>query len=545
MFDKSIPRFASAPLKSTLAFAFILLALLFFAPAKTTSQTKPFHLQEATIEEIHSAYKSGRLTSHQLVQLYLRRIEAYDKKGPALNAIITINPQALEEADRLDAAFKASGFVGPLHGIPVILKDQMDAKGMPTTLGSILFKDYYPDRDAFVTEKLRKAGAIILAKGTLGELGGGDTFGSLFGFTRNPYALDRTPGGSSGGPGAGLAANFATVAVGEEGFASIRRPSTWNSLVGMRPTAGLVSRGGMYDGAPQINGSLGPMARTVTDLARLLDVLVGYDPEDALTALGLGHLPGSYQKFLDKNGLKGARLGVLRESMGVDSQPESEDFAKVTAVFNQAITELKGAGATLVDPIVIPKLKELLAKRAVGPTEPDESFKVFFARSAKSPFKSREEMLRSPGFAKVVRYAQARLRATSDESKHYQYLLARDELMLNVLKVMADNQLDAIIYKSIEHQPTLIKDGMNPPYVNTKGAPHLNTFLVFVPAIAVPAGFTGDNLPAGITFMGRPYEEGTLIKLAYAYEQATHHRRPPSTTPALPAEPQLSNSVIQ
>jgi amidase len=229
MYDKSIPRFASAPLKSTLAFAFILLALLFFAPTKTTSQTKPFHLQEATIEEIHSAYKSGRLTSHQLVQLYLRRIEAYDKKGPALNAIITINPKALEEADRLDAAFKATGFVGPLHGIPVILKDQMDAKGMPTTLGSILFKDYYPDRDAFVTEKLRKAGAIILAKGTLGELGGGDTFGSLFGFTRNPYALDRTPGGSSGGPGAGLAANFATLAVGEEGFASTdhRRGTLW------------------------------------------------------------------------------------------------------------------------------------------------------------------------------------------------------------------------------------------------------------------------------------------------------------------------------
>jgi amidase len=537
MYEKSIPRIASKRLKSAVPFAFILFALLSFAPNKSTSQTKPFHLLEATIEDIHSAYKSGGLTSHRLVQLYLNRIEAYDKKGPGLNAIITINPKALEEADRLDAAFKASGFVGPLHGIPVILKDQMDAKGMPTTLGSILFKDYYPDRDAFVAEKLKKAGAIILAKGTLGELGGGDTFGSLFGFTRNPYALDRTPGGSSGGPGAGLAANFATVAVGEEGFASIRRPSTWNSLVGMRPTAGLVSRGGMYDGAPQVNGSLGPMARTVTDLARLLDILVGYDPEDALTALGIGHVPDGYQKFLDKNGLKGARIGVLRQSIGVGSDPGSEDFAKVTAVFDKAVAELKAAGASLVDPIVIPSLKELLAKRAVGPNEPDASFKVFFGRSAKPPFKSREEMLRSPDFAKVVRYAQERLRASSDESKHYEYLMARDELLLNVLKVMADNKLDAIVYKSIEHQPTLIKDGINPPYVNTKGAPYLNTFLVFVPAIAVPAGFTSDNLPAGITFMGRPYDEGTLIKLAYAYEQATHHRKPPSTTPALPGEP--------
>src|SRR5207302_4593548 len=343
MYEKGIPRLASKPLKSTVAFALILLALLFSAPSKSTSQTEPFALLEATIEDIHSAYRSGRLTSHQLVQLYLNRIDAYDKKGPGLNAVITISPKALEEADRLDAAFKASGFVGPLHGIPVILKDQMDAQGMPTTLGSILFKNYYPDRDAFVTEKLRKAGAIILAKATLGELGGGDTFGSLFGFTRNPYALDRTAGGSSGGPGAGLAANFATVAVGEEGFASIRRPSTWNSVVGMRPTAGLVSRGGMYDGWPEINGSLGPMARTVTDLAKLLDVLVGYDPEDSLTALGVGHVPGSYQEFLDKNGLKRARIGVLREPMGVSSEPASQDFARVTAVFDKAVADLKAA----------------------------------------------------------------------------------------------------------------------------------------------------------------------------------------------------------
>jgi len=325
--------------------------------------------------------------------------------------------------------------------------------------------------------------------------------------------------------------------VGEEGFASIRRPSTWNSVVGMRPTAGLVSRSGMYDGAPQMNGSLGPMARTVTDLAKPLDVLVGYDPEDSLTALGVGHVPGSYQKFLDKNGLKGARIGVLGEAMGVGSEPASQDFAKVTAVFDKAVADLKAAGASVVDPIVIPRLKELLAKRAVGPTEPDDSFKVFFGRSAKPPFKTREEMLRSPDFAKVVRYAQDRLRASSDESKHYQYLMARDELMINVLNLMADNKLDAIVYKSIEHQPTLIKDATNPPYVNTKGAPYLNTFLVFVPAIAVPAGFTSDNLPAGITFMSRPYDEGTLIRLAYGYEQATHHRRPPNTTPALPGEP--------
>jgi amidase len=293
----------------------------------------------------------------------------------------------------------------------------------------------------------------------------------------------------------------------------------------------------MFDGWPELNGSLGPMARTVTDVAKLLDVMVGYDSEDPLTASGVDHVPGSYTKFLDKNGLKGAHIGVLREPMGRDSEPQSQDFAKITAVFNNAVGELKAAGAIVTDPIVIPNLKKLLDTRAEGPTDSAEAFKVFFGRSAHAPFKTKEEMLRSPDFAKVFKYAQDRLRGTSNEAKHYRYLQARQELMLGVLKVMADNRLDAIVYKSIEHQPTLIKDGVNPPWVNTKGAPHLNTFLVFVPVVAVPAGFTTDNLPAGITFMGRPYDEGTLIKLSYAYEQATHHRRPPNTTPPLPGEP--------
>ena len=223
--------------------------------------------------------------------------------------------------------------------------------------------------------------------------------------------------------------------------------------------------------------------------------------------------------------------------MGSESEPQSEDFARITSVFNKAVEELKGAGASLVDPITIPKLNELLSKRSISPTEMREAFKVFFGRSTNPPFKSFEEMLRAPDFAKVFRYAQNRLRRTSDGSSHYQFLMAQDELMTNVMKVMADNRLDAIVHKSVEHQPTLIKDGVNPPWVSTKGVPHLNTFLVFVPAITIPAGFTTDNLPAGITFMGRPYEEGTILKLAYAYEQATHHRKPPRTTPALPGEP--------
>lgn len=491
-----------------------------------------FDVLETTIADVHAAYRSGQLTCRQLVQSYLDRIENYDRQGPAINAIITINPAALKEADRLDAAFKAGGFVGPLHGVPIIMKDQGDAVGMPTTLGSVLFKDYYPDRDAFVVDKLKKAGAIILAKATLGELGGGDTHGSLFGSTKNPYDLARTAGGSSGGSGASVSANFCTVAVGQEGFASIRRPSTWNCVVGMRPTAGLVSRSGVFAGWPSVNGSLGPMARTVTDLTKLLDVMAGYDPDDPVTAHGVGRIGQSFTAFLDKQGLHGARFGILRESMGYDAEPGSEDFNKISEVFDKAVADLRAAGAEIVDPVEIPDLKVLLAKRAGSFTDEEESFKTYMSRSKQAPYKSRAEAMNAPVFEKVVKRARERWMRRASEEAHYEYLKAREQLMNNLLKVMADRRLDAIVHKAVEHQPTLIKNGVNPPYVDQKGAPHINTFLVYVPSIVVPAGFTRDQLPAGITFLGRPYDDGKMIQYAYGYEQATRHRKPPaSVTP--------------
>jgi len=492
-----------------------------------------FNILEATIDDIHGAYRSGAMTCRELVQAYLDRIAKFDKHGPAINALITVNSEALDEAERLEAAYKASGPVGLLHGIPVIIKDQADVKGMPTTLGSLVFKNYCPDRDSFVADKLRQAGAVILGKGTLGELGGGDTHGSLFGSTRNPYDPERTVGGSSGGSAASVSANFTTVAVGQEGLASIRRPSTWNGISGMRPSAGLVSRGGVYGCWPEVFGSLGPMARTVTDLAKLLDVMVGYDPEDPITARGIGHIPDTFTKFLDKGGLKGVRLGVLRESIGLNTEPDSEDFKKVSAVFDKAVAELRGAGAEIVDPIAIPEIKALLAKRSGGPGDTDESFKNYFGRSANPPFKTPEEVIAAPEFAKVVKRSQDRFKRKPEATKHYESLKAQDQLMTNFLKVMADHNLDAIVHKAVEHQPTLIKDWIAPPFVDQKGAPHLNTFLVYVPTIVVPAGFTSDSLPAGLCFIGRPYDDGNLIKFAYAYEQATHHRKPPASTTAL------------
>ena len=357
--------------------------------------------------DIHAAYKAGTLTARQLVQTYLDRIDAYDKKGPAINSIISLNPKALEEADRLDAAFKASGFVGPLHGIPVIMKDQADIAGLPTTLGSVLFKDYMPDRDCFVVAKLKKAGVIFIGKATLGELGGGDTHGSLFGSTRNVYDLERTAGGSSGGSGASVSANFCAVAVGQEGFASIRRPSIWNGVVGMRPTMGLVSRGGVYGGWPTINGTLGPMARTVTDAAKLLDSMVGYDPDDPVTGYGVGNTADSYSATLDKAALKGARIGILRETIGYAAEPDNDDFKQISEVFDKAVSDLRQAGAEIVDPIVIPDLKALIAKRARSVEDDDLMFELFF-KGGKAPFATRADAMASPLFQKVTNSARKR-----------------------------------------------------------------------------------------------------------------------------------------
>src|SRR2546425_5753992 len=496
-----------------------------------------FQVVETTIDDIHAAMRSRKLTARELVQAYFERIVAFDKQGPALNCIINLNPKALEDADRLDAAFKRSGMMGPLHGIPVLVKDEIDTAGMPTTLGTVVFKDYRPVRDAFPIEQLKKAGAIILGKTTLSEYAAGDTYGSMFGASRNPYDLERTVGGSSGGSGCALAANFSTVAIGEETLASIRRPGGWNGVAALRPTPGLVSRSGMWDGYPSPTAQMGPMARTIKDLAQLLDAMVGYDPEDPVTALGVGRAPQSYARLLDKNALKGARIGVLRESIGLNSEPDSEDFKKVDAVFQKTVAELKAAGAVVVDPIVIPNLKAVLAKRATNPSLADESLRLYLARNPNSPFKTRGDIAKSPDLSKSIPPSKAdqwtKPLEKTDMANWGAYLQAREDLMVVITKVMADNKLDAIVHKSVEHQPTYIKDGMNPPYVSNKGIPVLNTFLVYAASMTVPSGFTSDNLPVGITFFGKPYSEPTLLKLAYAYEQTTHHRVPPKTTPPL------------
>ena len=284
----------------------------------------------------------------------------------------------------------------------------------------------------------------------------------------------------------------------------------------------------MDDGWPGDNGTLGPMARTVTDLARLLDAMVGYDSEDPLTAKGVGHIPASYTKFLDRNGLKGARIGVLRSPMYRNPDPDTPEVHEVTATFDKALAELKSAGAVIVDPIEIPNLAELIATRVRMAGE-EQSFAVWFNRGTNPPYKSRQDLVNSPNFAKIFPSVQQRLRDTYAPTVEEQlrYTLAKEELMTKYLKIMADNKLDAIVYKSMAGPPALIKDGPVPTSASGVAAPAFNAFLIYVPAISVPSSFTAGGLPTGITFQGRPYAEGEMIKLAYAYEQATHHRKPP------------------
>ena len=509
----------------------------------TSVHAKPFDVMETTVAEVQAAFKAHTLTAHQLVQMYLDRIAAYDQKGPAIDCIVTLNPQAMAEADRLDAEFAKTGkFVGPMHGVPILVKDEIDTAGMPTTLGTTVFRDYRPPLDSFVVARLRAEGAIVLAKTTLSEFAGGDTYSALTGYTRNPYALERTVGGSSGGSGGALAANFGLLALGEETASSLKRPAAWGALAGMRATPGLISRNGMWDGAPVPVAQMGPMSRSVTDLAKLLDAMVGYDPEDPITALGIMHTPKSYTAFLDAGGLKGARIGVIREPIGGNSQPDSADFKKIDALFQKALADLEANGATVVD-IVIPDLQTLSSKRAQDPALTDESLHQYLSRNPNSKFKTRADIDNDPEMAKSFKAKigqgsgrgvdGAGSRATADPAKILESNRAREQLLLNVAKVMADNHVEALAYKAVEQEPNLIADATNPPYKASSGVVLLNTFLIYTPTITVNMGFADDGIPAGLAFLGLPYSEPTLIKLAYAYEQATHHRRPPASTPPL------------
>src|SRR5450631_2465319 len=496
--------------------------------AAAQNPVKPFHLDEATVSDVHAAYKSGALTSVKLVQAYLERIRACDQAGPKLNVVIFLNPRALVEAAALDEHFrKTAKFVGPLHGIPVLLKDNVNTKDMPTTGGSLSLAGYTPATDAAITQKLRRAGAIILAKVNLHEFAiWGETISSIQGQTRNPYDLTRTPGGSSGGTGAGVAANFAIAGIGTDTVNSIRSPASANSIVGIRPTLGLVSRAGVIPYS-FTQDAAGPLARTVSEATKMLNVLVGYDPSDPVTAWSIGNTEKDYARFLKIDGVKGKRIGVLRSFFG--NSPINDE---VNIVANQAVEDLRRLGATMIE-LTTPDLDS-------GKISSDVSVHLYEFKAAintylvagNAPVKSLEEIISSgkfhPNIGENIKKAQS---LEMDDSYRLR-LQKRSELQQRVMKIMADDQLDAIVFP---HQKRLVVP-IGETQAERNGA--LGSATGF-PSVVVPGGFSSSTstapsgVPVGIELLGRPWSEKVLIEIAYGYEQATKHRRPPPTTPPL------------
>jgi amidase len=515
----------------------IVLALLLatFAAATPAAQAPapPFEVVEATIAEVHAAMRDGRVTCRGLVEAYLARIEAFDKNGPALNAIVLTNPRAVEEAGALDARFKASGPVGPLHCVPMLVKDNFETIGLQSANGSLALEGFVSQKDAFQVARVKAAGAIVLAKTNMAEWAFTpyETLSSILpGYTKNPYMLDRVTAGSSGGTAAGVAASFGLVGFGSDTGNSIRGPSSHQALVGIRSTMGLTSRAGVMP----LNLSAdiaGPMARTVADATAVFQAIVGLDPDDPVTAAAKEHLPQDYMAALVPDGLRGARIGVLRQAY----ERETTD-PEVVAVFMRAVEDLRRAGAVIVDPATVDGLDAIRRPQGVGPCM---GFKYdinayFASHGERAPMKSLAEVVKSGRFHPTVqrRLEQAEQGPANgpDSPECAADRDYRERVRQAVTKAMDTMKLDAFVYPTWSNVPRLIGDLNTPHGDNSQFFSPTTGF----PSVQVPMGYTrGDRLPAGITFFGRAWAEPTLIRLANGYEQATRHRRTPTSTPPL------------
>lgn len=499
---------------------------------RRSSGESEFDPLEATAAEIRDLYRSNRTTVSAVVERYLERIRAYEGE---LGAIIRVNPNAMDRAEELDAALESNEPVGPLHGIPVLLKDNNDTADIPTTAGSVSMKESTPPDDATIVSWIREAGGIVLAKTNLHEFAFGyDTVSSLGGVTHNPYDADRYAGGSSGGTGAGIAASLGVLGTGTDTGGSVRVPAAATGLVGLRPSTGLVSRDGIVPLA-LTEDTAGPMTRTVADAALLTDVLVGYDPADPETAESVGRTPHakgkSYTDYLNEDGLEGARIGVYRDYVGPNEDEEDEavveDAEAVTAVFDEALTDLERAGATVVDPVEAPSWEFVYEANVSSSDEFNRDIDAYLEGRGDDTPDSLEEIVESdeyaPAICESIREREEVDEDALDENVDYlRGLSKRDDLQEFVLGTMAEHDLDAIVYPALRHTPPHI-DSDEPWGSNAQLTPALE-----FPSMTVPAGFTEDSsMPVGIEFVAREYGEERLFELAYAYERATRHRRPP------------------
>jgi amidase len=521
----------------------VVMAVALALAASNGARAATFELERASVQDIQAAVDAGALTYEKLVQLYLARIAAYDKKGPALNSVITLNGKALETARALDAEFKAKGRRSPLHGIPVLAKDNFDTADMPTSGGDFLLATAVPYADAPTIKQLRDAGAIILAKVNMDEFAhGGVGFSSRLGQTLNPHDPRRIPNGSSGGTGAGLAAWFAPLGLGSDTGGSIRGPSFANGIVGIKPTNGLVSRTGIMPCVLSFDTG-GPMARTVYDAALSLGFLTGVDPKDPLTSTSAGLGFRDYTQFLKKDALKGVRLGVIRDLTGTD--PE------VDRVFNASLEELKKQGAVLVDNLHYPEMA--LARTAVMDpirAEVKDNYVAYlgglppgYPRTVTELADQGLKLTQAKGEFRPHPSVFKRFKALGETppTTSLSYTSAKQYGMKAVqgavLSVFEQHQLDAIVYPTRPKRPELI-DPKTPEIVERPRAPSLTNIanVTQFPDVIVPAGVTSDRMPVTISFFGPAYSEPRLLAYAYSYEQATHHRVSPSTTPALAGE---------
>jgi amidase len=506
--------------------------------ASSRADGAEFNLQTATIEDINKAFDAGALTSEKLVQLYLRRIEAYDKKGPNINAVITLNPRALETARTLDAERKTKGPRSKLHGIPVVLKDLFDTKDMPTTAGFLPMKESRPIHDATVVARLRAAGAVILAKVNLSDWFGvpkpGDQ-STILGRTSNPYNLELSPSGSSSGTGASLAAAFAQAGLGSETGTSIRGPTAANSVVGLAPTRGLIPRAGQVM-TSFTQERAGPMARSVYDVAALTDVVAGFDAEDLLTIISPGRTPKeSYTTFLDKGGLRGARIGVLR-----DFFRKGAKHAEGIAIIESAIAHMKAQGAIIVDGLttgvdVFPLL-DGTAPSAFARTnyyEAQFSYDLYFRRlGPDAPIRSMDELIAKGGklLKPTIANAYSEFRSLMHNADYLARRDTQESMRAIVEELLAKHRLQALVYPFRSLPPNKHLE----PYPESD-----NSFssIAGLPALVMPAGYTKEtNGPIAIELLGAPFSEPTLFKLAYALEQTAKLRKLPPSTPPLPGE---------
>ena len=507
-----------------------------------------FQLEEATITQIHAAMRAGRLTCRGLVEQYLKRIDAYDKTGPAINAIVVVNPDALAQADAMDRLARqgtqrsdptalAASFSGPLFCIPTIVKDNFETIGLQTTAGSLSLEGFVPSRDAFQVKRIKEAGAIVLAKSNMAEFAFTpyQTVSSILpGYTRNPYTLDRVTAGSSGGTAAAVAANFGAIGLGSDTGNSIRGPASHQALAGIRSTMGLTSRSGV---APLnlLADIAGPITRTLEDAVIVLQVIAGPDQDDPVTVpatpiardFSPSGRPATFPNFvasLQKDGVKGKRIGVLRQAYKSDTtDPE------IVKVFMAAVEDLRKAGAIVVDPVRV-GLDDIRRQQGAGTCG---GFSTDFNRWLAShgdrvPVKNLAAIIQSRRFHPTV---QRRLEQGQEGTENGPDTPAcaaeaafRQQVRAAVLKTMEAEKLDAFVYPTWSNPPRLIGDLNTPHGDNSQFFSPTTGF----PSINVPMGYTRNNtLPAGITFFGRAWDEAGLITLAYTYEQATRHRRPP------------------